>query len=100
MHICTCMSASSFRIKHFYLTLILQANMTDKQDHLGEKYLIIMNPSFALTMQCGILEWLNAGKVIVGDGGMAHALEKRGYVKAGPWTPECTVEHPDGGQKS
>ena len=29
---------------------------------------------------------------------MAHALEKRGYVKAGPWTPECTVEHPDGGQ--
>ncbi len=29
---------------------------------------------------------------------MTHALEKRGYVKAGPWTPECTVEHPDGGQ--
>ncbi|XP_078381092.1 S-methylmethionine--homocysteine S-methyltransferase BHMT2-like [Oculina patagonica] len=27
---------------------------------------------------------------------MTHALEKRGYVKAGPWTPECTVEHPDG----
>lgn len=48
--------------------------------------------------QCGILEWLNAGEVVVGDGGMAHALEKRGYVKAGPWTPECTVEHPDGGQ--
>ncbi|KAJ7373207.1 hypothetical protein OS493_014355 [Desmophyllum pertusum] len=24
------------------------------------------------------------------------ALEKRGYVKAGPYTPECTVEHPDG----
>jgi len=44
----------------------------------------------------GILEWLNAGEVILGDGGMAHALEKRGYVKAGPWTPECTVEHPDG----
>ncbi|KAL9957821.1 hypothetical protein ACROYT_G034769 [Oculina patagonica] len=27
---------------------------------------------------------------------MTYALEKRGYVKAGPWTPECTVEHPDG----
>ncbi|CAH3186363.1 unnamed protein product [Porites evermanni] len=26
---------------------------------------------------------------------MAHALERRGYVKAGPWTPECTVEHPE-----
>lgn len=48
--------------------------------------------------QCRILERLNAGEVVVGDGGMAHALEKRGYVKAGPWTPECTVEHPDGGQ--
>lgn len=29
---------------------------------------------------------------------MTYALEKRGYVKAGPWTPECNVEHPDGGQ--
>ena len=28
---------------------------------------------------------------------MAHALEGRGYVKAGPWTPECTVEHPEAG---
>ncbi|KAJ7373164.1 hypothetical protein OS493_014312 [Desmophyllum pertusum] len=44
----------------------------------------------------GILERLNAGEVVVGDGGMVNTLEKRGYVKAGPWTPECTVEHPDG----
>jgi len=29
---------------------------------------------------------------------MEHALEKLGYVKAGPWTPECTVEHPEAGQ--
>ncbi|XP_078345626.1 betaine--homocysteine S-methyltransferase 1-like isoform X2 [Oculina patagonica] len=43
----------------------------------------------------GILERLNAGEVLVGDGGMVHALEKRGYVKAGLWTPECTVEHPE-----
>lgn len=43
----------------------------------------------------GILEKLNAGEVLVGDGGMTHALEKRGYVKAGPYTPECTVEYPD-----
>ncbi len=25
------------------------------------------------------------------------ALEKRGYVKAGPWTPEASVEHPEAG---
>lgn len=29
---------------------------------------------------------------------MVHVLEKRGYVKAGLWTPECTVEHPEAGQ--
>ena len=34
--------------------------------------------------------------VIIGDGGFVFALEKRGYVKAGPWTPEATVENPEG----
>ncbi|KAM7446620.1 hypothetical protein ABFA07_005101 [Porites harrisoni] len=43
----------------------------------------------------GILKRFCAGEVIVGDGGMTYALERRGYVKAGPWTPECTVEHPE-----
>lgn len=47
--------------------------------------------------QRGILEILRAGEPIVGDGGMTYALEKRGYVKAGAWTPECTVEHPEAG---
>jgi len=42
----------------------------------------------------GIIERLNEGPVI-GDGGFVFALEKRGYVKAGPWTPEATVEHPE-----
>jgi len=42
----------------------------------------------------GILERLREGPVI-GDGGFVFALEKRGYVKAGPWTPEATVEHPE-----
>lgn len=45
----------------------------------------------------GILERLNAGEVVIGDGGFLHALEKRGYLKAGPYTPECTVEHPEAG---
>uniref|UniRef100_T1JFQ0 Hcy-binding domain-containing protein n=1 Tax=Strigamia maritima TaxID=126957 RepID=T1JFQ0_STRMM len=42
----------------------------------------------------GILERLAEG-VVIGDGGYVFALEKRGYVKAGPWTPEATVEHPE-----
>nr|XP_005990768.1 PREDICTED: betaine--homocysteine S-methyltransferase 1 isoform X1 [Latimeria chalumnae] len=43
----------------------------------------------------GILERLDAGEVVVGDGGFVFALEKRGWVRAGPWTPEATVEHPE-----
>lgn len=42
----------------------------------------------------GILERLNAGDIVVGDGGFVFALEKRCYVKAGPWTPEAVIEHP------
>jgi len=41
-----------------------------------------------------LLERLAEGPVI-GDGGFVFALEKRGYVKAGPWTPEACVETPD-----
>lgn len=36
---------------------------------------------------------------MVGDGGFLFCMEKRGYVKAGPWTPEVTVEHPEAGRK-
>jgi len=43
----------------------------------------------------GLLERLNANEVVVGDGGFVFALEKRGYVKAGPWTPEAVVEDPE-----
>uniref|UniRef100_A0A4X1T3B6 Betaine--homocysteine S-methyltransferase 2 n=1 Tax=Sus scrofa TaxID=9823 RepID=A0A4X1T3B6_PIG len=35
------------------------------------------------------------GEVVVGDGGFLLTLEKRGYVKAGLWTPEAVVEHPN-----
>eukprot|EP00116_Pleurobrachia_bachei_P016572 sb/3476834/ len=40
------------------------------------------------------LERLDQGPVI-GDGGFVFALEKRGVVKAGPWTPEAVIEHPE-----
>uniref|UniRef100_A0A3Q3GQE6 Betaine-homocysteine methyltransferase n=1 Tax=Kryptolebias marmoratus TaxID=37003 RepID=A0A3Q3GQE6_KRYMA len=42
-----------------------------------------------------ILERLDAGEVVIGDGGFVIALEKRGYVKAGPWTPEAAAEYPE-----
>ncbi|HUQ94184.1 MAG TPA: homocysteine S-methyltransferase family protein [Bryobacteraceae bacterium] len=41
-----------------------------------------------------ILERLNNG-VVIGDGGYLLELEKRGYVKAGPFTPEVATEHPE-----
>jgi hypothetical protein len=44
-----------------------------------------------------LLERLAEGPVI-GDGGFVFALEKRGYVKAGPWTPEAAVEDPEAGK--
>src|SRR5437870_12501731 len=41
----------------------------------------------------GILERLAKGFVL-GDGGYLLELEKRGYVQAGPFTPEVVLEHP------
>lgn len=35
----------------------------------------------------------------MGDGGFLFCMEKRGYVKAGVWTPEATVEHPEAGNE-
>ena len=45
-------------------------------------------------MRKGILERLAEGPVL-GDGGYLLELEKRGYVQAGPFTPEVVIEHPD-----
>ncbi|XP_065838280.1 betaine--homocysteine S-methyltransferase 1-like [Oscarella lobularis] len=42
----------------------------------------------------GLLERLAEGPVI-GDGSFLLVLERRGYVKAGYWTPEAVVEHPE-----
>ena len=41
----------------------------------------------------GILERLAKG-VVLGDGGYLLELEKRGYVQAGPFTPEVSLTHP------
>jgi betaine-homocysteine S-methyltransferase len=42
----------------------------------------------------GILEKLSRG-VVLGDGGYIVELERRGYVIAGPFTPELAITHPD-----
>ncbi len=41
-----------------------------------------------------ILENLN-GDVVLGDGGTIFELERRGYISAGPFTPEVVIEHPE-----
>jgi len=43
-----------------------------------------------------IMSRLRRGEVILGDGSYVVTLEKRGYVKAGDWTPEASVEEPEG----
>src|SRR5919112_5667375 len=44
-------------------------------------------------MSEGILQRLNRG-VVLGDGGYLLELERRGYVQAGPFTPEVSLTHP------
>ncbi len=44
-------------------------------------------------MKRGILDRLAEGPVL-GDGGYLLELEKRGWVRAGPFTPEVVLEHP------
>ena len=41
-----------------------------------------------------ILEKL-AKDVVIGDGGAIFELERRGYVSAGPFTPQAVIEHPE-----
>ena len=42
----------------------------------------------------GILERLREGPVL-GDGGYLLELEKRGWVRPGPFTPEVAIVYPD-----
>ncbi len=41
-----------------------------------------------------ILELLK-DDVVLGDGGALFEMERRGYVSAGPFTPEVCIEHPE-----
>ncbi len=44
-------------------------------------------------MTRGLMERLSDG-VVLGDGGYLLELEKRGYVRAGPFTPEVSITNP------
>lgn len=50
--------------------------------------------SRARSRRKGILERLEEG-IVLGDGGYLIELEKRGYVQAGPFTPEVVLERPE-----
>lgn len=41
-----------------------------------------------------ILEKLK-NDVVIGDGGTIFELERRGYISAGPFTPQVVIEHPE-----
>ena len=58
---------------------------------------IIRVLDFFLQMSRPSLLEILAERPIVGDGSYVWTLEKRGYVRAGPYTPECIVEHPYAG---
>ena len=49
-----------------------------------------------MSSKVGFLDRLKEGPV-VGDGGMIFTLERRGYVRAGDWTPQCNVQHSQAG---
>jgi len=48
----------------------------------------------AVTKKKGILEKLSEG-IVLGDGGYLLELEKRGRVRAGPFTPEVALNNPE-----
>ena len=59
-----------------------------------QKYKYVAEKMYWLSWFQGFMERLDRGPVI-GDGGFVFALEKRGYVEAGPWTPQAVIEEPE-----
>lgn len=42
-----------------------------------------------------LLGHLRSGGCVIGDGSFIFTLERRGYVRAGPFTPEVVAQHPE-----
>src|SRR5205823_11605285 len=51
-------------------------------------------PAMPVRTGRGILERLEAG-VVLGAEGYVFELERRGYIKAGPYVPEVVLDFPD-----
>src|SRR3972149_9147730 len=47
-----------------------------------------------MTQKAGLLERLQKG-VVLGAEGYVFELERRGYVKAGPFVPEVVLDYPE-----
>jgi len=45
--------------------------------------------------QAGIVERLKGGGTVLGAEGYVFELERRGYIKAGPYVPEVVLDFPD-----
>lgn len=84
--------------RHFLQNVKKKKNLTNKNTYQLRAF-PLLECLFLHTLDFtqGILERLDAGEIVIGDGGFVFALEKRGYVKAGPWTPEAAAEHPEAG---
>ena len=68
-------------LRHFFGG-ILSTDLLEYEPGEQEFFLVSRNSSNWLGEQ-GILERLDAGEVILGDGSYVNTLEKRGYVKVG-----------------
>ncbi|XP_078580837.1 betaine--homocysteine S-methyltransferase 1-like isoform X1 [Branchiostoma floridae x Branchiostoma japonicum] len=80
---------------HVYPTHLAFGHFDHRKQSLPPAFLFRTSHSDTMMGKKGLLERLAEGPVI-GDGSYVFTLEKRGYVKGGPWTPEAVIEHPEG----
>ena len=57
--------------------------------------LIYMRMEIKIYRITGLLQRLKAGERILVGEGYIFELERRGYVVAGAWIPECLITHPE-----
>ena len=79
------------KVKHV-LKFVSLLNLQDYEICMLISEIIAKCHSFTYCHVQDILARLGQGEVIIGDGSYVVTLEKRGYVKAGDWTPEASVE--------
>ena len=63
--------------------------------HLSGILIIIHQPFSPMMPSTNLLRYLMSGGVVVVEGSFIFTMERRGYTKAGVFTPEVVVEHPE-----